>query len=274
MDANKAVRDLCARIFREPQRLQGVFARRLDAPLYLPLHQHASIVQLDLISGCSGGWLGGSRPAIGTSAAVFYPRVKHGYDLVPRQRGACLFSIKLRVESGWPAVRHRLFAAYVPGISGEAALVKALWRLGRLAEHRTQSALLPAALAEVLALWPQDSGSENSSREPLLNDAAVLDALKFIDANATKDVTVEEIADAVHLSPRQLNRRMRANLGCSPQQAIHARRIGHARTLLARADASITEVAEMMGFASIHTFSRWFRKSTGVAPSAWREEPL
>ena len=43
-----------------------------------------------------------------------------------------------------------------------------------------------------------------------------------------------------------------------------------ARELLAESMMSITDIAEYLGFTSIHTFSRYFAKHNGKSPKHWR----
>jgi hypothetical protein len=95
MNQQKAINDLCARMFREPERLVSVFAARLHAPLCLPVHQHRDLLQLDLAVGCSGNWPG-SKAAVtpsGVTAVVFYTRAPHGYELITTTQIAAPFSI-------------------------------------------------------------------------------------------------------------------------------------------------------------------------------------
>jgi AraC-like DNA-binding protein len=274
MNRQKAINDLCARLFREPERLVGIFAERLHAPLYQPVHRHSGLLQLDLAIGCSGCWPG-SREATavaGPTAAVFYPRVAHGYEMIPSRQGAQLFSLKIRIEPSWPAAKTRAFPRVVTNHSGEVALVRVLWKLKRLHSRNARASLTALALSEVLCLWPGDQ-PDNAVDLPDNDDPIVSAALKLIDAKHGVPPTVEDLAAGVHLSPRQLSRRMRAHFGCSPKACIAARRLGRARDMLGEGQLSITEAAEALGFASIHTFSRWFRAQTGVAPSAWRAEP-
>lgn len=52
---------------------------------------------------------------------------------------------------------------------------------------------------------------------------------------------------------------------------LAAHRLERAKTLLAYSDMSVTEVAEHLGFGSIHYFSRAFKRHHGVEPSSFRK---
>jgi AraC-like DNA-binding protein len=57
----------------------------------------------------------------------------------------------------------------------------------------------------------------------------------------------------------------------TPYQYYMQLKIKKAAELLEQKDASIKEVAYSLGFEDQYYFSRFFKKKTGVAPSAWRK---
>jgi AraC family transcriptional regulator len=55
-----------------------------------------------------------------------------------------------------------------------------------------------------------------------------------------------------------------------PHRYHNARRIDHAKTLLARPTCSVTEIALTVGFSETSSFTAAFRKATGSTPTAYR----
>ncbi|MFO0558505.1 MAG: helix-turn-helix domain-containing protein [Polyangiales bacterium] len=83
--------------------------------------------------------------------------------------------------------------------------------------------------------------------------------------------SAEDIAAACELSTRTLQHRLQAHgTSLTEQQALV--RIERARALLEDRELTIEAVADRVGFDSLAAFSRFFRKHTGVAPSAYRAE--
>ncbi|MBL8683056.1 MAG: helix-turn-helix domain-containing protein [Myxococcales bacterium] len=78
-----------------------------------------------------------------------------------------------------------------------------------------------------------------------------------------------DIAAALELSTRTLQHRLKAH-GTSLTQQQTLVRIELARTLLARREHTVEEVASRVGFDSLAAFSRFFRRHTGLAPSSFR----
>jgi AraC-like DNA-binding protein len=83
------------------------------------------------------------------------------------------------------------------------------------------------------------------------------------------DVSLPDVADAVGLSARTLQRRL-ADAGTSLREVVDAARQQQALEELARPDVSITEVAFLLGFSETSAFDRAFRRWTGKAPAEFR----
>lgn len=274
----RALQDLCARIFRQPERMVAVSRVPVAPTLTIGIHKHADLLQIDFSRGCGGKYVVNGRdvPLKGNTVAAFYPYVSHGYFFRAAQPDAEVTSVKLRVTRSWPAVKQRIFAPIVRGVAGEEPLVKLLRRLSQLAE--TQGArppLLAATVCELLCLWP---GLPATSAAPNGNaldeiEPAMKAALDAIDERLSDPPAVEELARAAHLSPRHFSRRMRSLLGCSPHDYITGRRLARARELLAQGELNVTAVAEALGFPSVHTFSRWFQREAHSSPTAFRRRP-
>jgi AraC-like DNA-binding protein len=65
-------------------------------------------------------------------------------------------------------------------------------------------------------------------------------------------------------------RAFRAAYGETPAQYLGRRRIERARELLALANLTVREVAELVGFTSLAAFSTRFKAEVGVAPTEYR----
>lgn len=92
----------------------------------------------------------------------------------------------------------------------------------------------------------------------------------YLDTNISEDISVTQLAAAVNLSPRQLNTILQNNFGCSAAKFINQFRISRAKQYLLSTDLTITEISALVGFKSIHYFSRIFSKEEGCSPQAFR----
>ena len=82
--------------------------------------------------------------------------------------------------------------------------------------------------------------------------------------------TVEYLAGEVALSPRQLQRRLRASTKLSASGYIRSMRLKKAAQLLAQEWGNVSEVAHAVGFRSVPHFSKLFKQVYGVLPSQYQ----
>jgi AraC-like DNA-binding protein len=80
---------------------------------------------------------------------------------------------------------------------------------------------------------------------------------------------VERVAKALGMSPRSLQRRL-GELGTSYQKLLDDVRRRSARRLLASTDLAAGEVAFLLGFEELNSFTRAFHHWEGTTPARWR----
>ena len=86
---------------------------------------------------------------------------------------------------------------------------------------------------------------------------------------ADSTFTVERLAHEVALSPRQLQRKLRALTRLSPRGFIRSMRLARAAQLLEQRAGNVSEVALAVGFQDEKYFSKLFRQTFGVSPSSY-----
>lgn len=92
----------------------------------------------------------------------------------------------------------------------------------------------------------------------------------YISANWNRKLTLEAIADEVHLSPSYCSSLFKANVGSSIIDYIIDLRLSKACDMLKYSDLLISEIAESSGFCDIFYFSRTFKSHMGVSPASYR----
>lgn len=126
-------------------------------------------------------------------------------------------------------------------------------------------------VARRLVLYARRPGHQ-SQFSPLLAAQAAgdyADLIEWIGANLAADLDVEALAARAGQSVRSFHRRFTAATGRTPAAFVEARRLEHARALLA-AGAPLKRVAGESGFGSAERLARAFNRVFGVAPSTWR----
>ena len=107
----------------------------------------------------------------------------------------------------------------------------------------------------------EQPGADGSSLEPLL---------RWMEENAHRRLTLDEIATRVTMSTRTLNRRFREQTGTSPLRWLHRARIRRAQYLLETTGHSVERIALQVGFGSPTSFRDLFKRLVGTSPQAYR----
>ncbi|GJE57197.1 GlxA family transcriptional regulator [Methylobacterium thuringiense] len=94
--------------------------------------------------------------------------------------------------------------------------------------------------------------------------------LAYARGNLRNELSVEELADAAHLSPRQFSRIFREETGQSPAKAVENLRLEAARTMLEDGRHSLDAVAQETGFADRERMRRAFLRAFGQPPQVIR----
>ena len=121
----------------------------------------------------------------------------------------------------------------------------------------------------LLAL-PRDTGWTRRP-DPRANNLRVKSMMEFISEHYAEKLTLEQIAQAGSVSPRECGRCFQETLGLSPFQYLMDLRLRRSCQLLAHTGLSITEIAAACGFGTSSYFSRAFRERFGQTPLACRK---
>lgn len=95
-------------------------------------------------------------------------------------------------------------------------------------------------------------------------------ALIYARDNLHTPLTVPQLADTAHLSPRQFSRAFHAETGQSPAKAIENLRVEAARTLMEQSSHPIEVVARQTGFSDRDQMRRAFLRAFGQPPQVLR----
>ncbi|GGY86167.1 GlxA family transcriptional regulator [Streptomyces avidinii] len=107
--------------------------------------------------------------------------------------------------------------------------------------------------------------------QPPAPRGSVLEPLmRWMEDNARRELTLDELARQSGMSIRTLNRRFREQTGTSPLQWLHRARIRQAQHLLETTAHPVERIAAQVGFGSPTAFRERFKRLTGTSPHAYR----
>ena len=129
------------------------------------------------------------------------------------------------------------------------------------------------AIARKLVIYHRRAGGQ-SQFSTLLELSPKSDriqaALTYARDNLHKPLSVPDLAEAAHLSPRQFSRAFHAETGQSPAKAIENLRVEGARNLMEQSRHPIEVVARQTGFSDRDHMRRAFLRAFGQTPQALR----
>ena len=116
-----------------------------------------------------------------------------------------------------------------------------------------------------------DLPKSEASRIQLHTQIRMQKMLSYLYKHYQEAITLEEIADAAHISRSEAGRCFQAYLGCSPVEALIRHRLQAAQRLLHETTLTLQEISFECGFHSVNYFSRQFRRVYGCSPSEKRK---
>lgn len=129
---------------------------------------------------------------------------------------------------------------------------------------------LAAALVSKLLLairkYCENEGNTVRSR----TDIIAGQVKNYIDTHFDEQFTLQDISDAIRVSPYHLAHMFKENTGYSPMQYTVRRRLGEAQSMLITTSLSVTEIALSVGFGNPCHFNTMFSKYIGMSPSRYR----
>lgn len=95
-------------------------------------------------------------------------------------------------------------------------------------------------------------------------------ALHFIEQKLHQPITQQQIADAAALSASSVSRMFQRELKTSPMKYVWERRLHDSRLLLLTGRYRVSDVAQLVGFSEVSSFSQAFTRMFGESPKALR----
>ncbi len=103
------------------------------------------------------------------------------------------------------------------------------------------------------------------------NDATLQNVVNYCSLNFNRELTLDDIADSLHLSKYHISHLLNKKLGISFTGYINLLRINNSCDLLSKTNKSIASISEEVGFGSIRSFNRVFSQIMNMTPCDYRK---
>jgi transcriptional regulator GlxA family with amidase domain len=118
----------------------------------------------------------------------------------------------------------------------------------------------------------RDGGQAQFVETPVVEptEDAFAATLDWVTSHLDEPISVAELAEHAHMSPRTFARRFRAATGTTPHQWLLRERVLQAQALLERTDEPVERIAHATGFGAASALRVHFQRLVGTSPQAYR----
>lgn len=141
-----------------------------------------------------------------------------------------------------------------------------------VAQSSVLDRLLDVLLVTTLRAWIRTGSQGHASLLSAARDEVVRRATEAVQADPSRQWTVQSMAALTGVSRASLTRRFSATLGVSPMAYVTQWRLATAADLLDHSDATLSAIAHEVGYASPFSFSAAFKNRYGLSPRDFRAE--
>ncbi|NQX71422.1 helix-turn-helix transcriptional regulator [Paenibacillus alba] len=113
----------------------------------------------------------------------------------------------------------------------------------------------------------QETVKQSSLQKEKAEQRIVQQIITYMQANLSQSFTQDHLCQTFHLGKSRLKELFQTQLQTSVMETFKSLKIEQAKTLIREEPYNFTEIAAMLGYTSIHYFSRDFKKAVGMSPS-------
>jgi len=113
-------------------------------------------------------------------------------------------------------------------------------------------------------------GAADTGRTDAARREQIRPVLSYVEAHCRERVTLDEVAEVVHLSPSRVRHVFRDVSGVGFKEYATRVRLAEAKRLLLATDLSVAEVAQTVGYTNVHQFYTVFHRYSELSPAEYR----
>ncbi|MBA2482144.1 MAG: helix-turn-helix transcriptional regulator [Planctomycetes bacterium] len=246
-------------------------------------HRHSGYEIVYVVRGTMDNWIGDRRYRVDAGQVFITPpdSLHGGVDSVLNPNEHCLIHCLIPPEgkalpgldqATTDALRSDLQAIGATVFRGSPRVKDLIAIL--MEEHRTPGpyarVVARSALHELLARVVRDANGDRRLRAPRPLPPKVRDAVAWIDAHLSDDISFEALAKRFGHSATHFRRLFLKEVGQTPSDFLMRRRVERAKERFSDARATVTAVALELGFSSSQYFATVFKKYAAMTPKAYR----
>ncbi|MBO0462005.1 PocR ligand-binding domain-containing protein [Enterococcus sp. DIV1298c] len=141
-----------------------------------------------------------------------------------------------------------------------------------IAEHYGKEEDHPRDRIKFNLSTPKEKTGKTKNKEGNSDHGEINKAIKYINKNLSRNITLDEVANHVYLSHYYFSRLFKKELGISFVNYLNKQRIEQAKELLLQTNLSVQKIAYRIGYTQPSYFCKLFKKETGTTPASFRRK--
>lgn len=113
-------------------------------------------------------------------------------------------------------------------------------------------------------------GEKESEEQSSSGKLSVSEIVKYMDDNYKEKITIDELSFIFKTNRSTLCKEFKHSTGKTVAEYVADKKLESAKRKIKNTDKTFTEIAEELNFESIHYFTRFFKKKTGMSPKSYR----
>jgi len=177
------------------------------------------------------------------------------------------FDMKIPCEDE-ASIKNRVFSVG----SGQAEFLKHILRENLVAHPYFETAIINELKRFIISLirmviLDQHTNHLDSTVKQHMESDVVREVKAFINENLSKNIKLEDVAHHTNVSKQYLSAIFKRHTAMTPVEYMINARLAKGKELIRDGELNISEIAEALGYSSVHYFSRQFKAKLGISPS-------
>ena len=121
----------------------------------------------------------------------------------------------------------------------------------------------------IIKLLREDMSPAHATTKHNLDRGLFRDITEFLKYNVGKNLTLEEISHHAGISKTALKQLFYQKAGCGAYEYFIRLKIDRAKTYIRESNYNFTQIAELLGYSSVHYFSAQFKARVNMTPTEY-----
>lgn len=197
---------------------------------------------------------------------TFHPRLLYGYH------SSIMENKYVHSILNSPACSSICFTPDIPWQKHVLELIEHIRLLSATPPHSGELQIQIALMTIWQEIFDHAEVTENENQKPNKDTTRIRQIIEYIQMHYQENITLEQLSNHVHLCSNETCRMFKRCMKQTIFDYLIHYRIERSLEYIQQTDMSITQISDLVGFATPNYFSRVFKKDIGCTPMEYRKK--